>query len=201
MKFKRLSAYIIDIIIISFISSLLFSTFCPKRAEENTKVLQEMLISIKTLGSSEASTDDELQELSYKLEKTTQPLTIIQISVTIVYFIFLQYFMNGQTIGKRLFKIRIKQENEKKLVPSLFVLREVILLVIPTKIIQIICLMQMKMNNYLKVSSLIQNIHFIIYLAIIGTIIFREDEKGLHDIIAKTKVIPTKKKKEIEEDQ
>ena len=201
MKLKRLTAYIIDMIIVVIISSMLFTTIYPKRAEENTEIAQEILESFKRLGSSEEKVDSELQELSYRMEKVTQPLTIIQISVTIIYFIFLQYFMNGQTLGKKALKIRVKQEKEKKLIPSLFVLRETILLLIPTKIIQIICLMELKMTNYYRVSSIIQNINLIVYLAIIGTIIFREDERGLHDLIGKTKVVKTTKKKEIEEDQ
>ena len=49
------------------------------------------------------------------------------------------------------------------------------------------------MKNYYNVSGILNRINMIIIFAIMGTIIFREDERGLHDLLAKTRVVSTKK--------
>ncbi len=190
MKLKRFSAYIIDIIIISFISSFIFTIAFKDKIEDYSNTSQEYM---KKITKKEELNEKELNDIGYKFSKSTQTLTIITISTQIVYAIFLQYFLNGQTLGKKIMKIRIVSEKEKKLNPSLFVLRESIFYLIPLKIIDIICLMVLKKTYYLSVTGIINDINSIIYIAIIGTIIFRKDERGLHEIISKTKVIEDKK--------
>ncbi len=193
MKFRRLAAYLFDIIIISMLSSLLFTSLFNKQAEEYTKNSQEYIKDIMNTGSG-IEEDEYLTEVYYNMQKNGQTLTLINVSIQIVYFIFLQYFLNGQTLGKKLLKLRVVQVGEKKLEAGLFVLRCLILYTIPIKIIDLICLMKLEMKNYYNVSSILSRINIVIVIAIMGTIIFREDERGLHDIIAKTKVVSTKKK-------
>lgn len=193
MKFKRLAAYLFDVIIISIISSLIFTTVFKQESEEYTKNSQEYIQSIMNTGSG-IEEDDYLEETYYKMQKNGQTYTVISVSIQILYFIFLQFFLNGQTIGKKLLKLRVVQEGAKKLDAGLFVLRCLILYSIPIKIIDLICLMNLNMKSYFNVSSILNKINMVIIIAIMGTIIFREDERGLHDIIAKTKVVSTKKK-------
>ena len=192
MKFRRLAAYLFDVIIISLISSLLFTIVFNKEAEEYTKKSQEYIEEIKNTGSG-IEKDEFLEDIYYKMQKSGQTFMIINVSTQILYFIFLQYFLNGQTIGKKILKLRVKQEGEKKLEAGLFVLRGLILYSLPIKVIDLICLMNLNMKNYYNVSGILNRINMIIIFAIMGTIIFREDERGLHDLLAKTRVVSTKK--------
>ena len=193
MKFRRLAAYLFDILIISLISSFFFSIVFSKQAEEYSKQSQEYIKEIYKTGSG-IENEDILDETYYHMQKNGQTLNIINVSVQILYFIFLQYYLNGQTIGKKILKLRVVQEGEKKLVAGLFVLRGLILYGLPIKVIDLICLMNLNMKNYYTVSSILNRIYMVIIFAVMGTIIFREDERGIHDLICKTKVVSTKKK-------
>ena len=100
----------------------------------------------------------------------------------------MQYFNKGQTIGKKLMKIRIKQQEGKKLDASQFVLREAVLFVLPVQIIDVICLLTTKMNTYLTINSVTSNINSLVTITIIAFVLFRKDERGLHEIVSKTEM-------------
>ena len=53
--------------------------------------------------------------MTYNLAKAGTTSTVLVVSLEIIYFIFFQYFMNGQTIGKRLLRIQIVPDKGEKL--------------------------------------------------------------------------------------
>ena len=77
-------------------------------------------------GSSNYSEDD-LINIMYDINKAEIPLAIIEFGITIFYFGILSYIFNGQTLGKKIFKLRVVPINGKKLNPGLYLLREIIL--------------------------------------------------------------------------
>lgn len=86
--------------------------------------------------------------------------------IMLIYYIVIPLFFNGQTIGKKIFKLKIIRENEQKLDYRTMFYREGI------------------GRIFLNFASLGVTI-------IVSTIIMaiREDKKDLKDILAKTKVI------------
>ena len=82
---------------------------------------------------------DKYSKLLYNYQKENVLQSGISAALTIAYYVVFQYMNKGQTIGKKLFKIRVKQDDEEKLNAGLFVLREAVLFVIPIQIIDIIC--------------------------------------------------------------
>ena len=199
MIIKRMIAYLFDILFVAILSSLIFSFTFKNSSEEYQKTIEEYLSSVSKLGSADKIKDEDLRKIAYKYAKSTQTLEIISVSTTIIYFVFLQYFMNGQTLGKRILKIQVAQIKSKSLNPNMFILRETVLLALPLKIIDVICLINLNMNNYFKASNIINDLNTIIIIIIMGTIIFRKDNRGLHELISNTKVIDCKK--QIEEEK
>ncbi len=196
MSLKRLLAFMFDLILISIVSSLIFISFFKSQWQEVSNKSEELAEIIRTTGSTGLeSKTKELEDKSYEYNLSSSTNTIINISLQIGYFIFLQYFLNGQTIGKKLFKLRVKPIKEKKLNTSLFVLREIIILGLPFQILDVVLILATSQNTYLKFNPLISNAKFILYLAIIGTIIFRNDERALHDLVGNTKVVFEKEEK------
>ena len=125
MKIKRLFAYILDIIIITMISSLIFSMFDSARvAYQQTS--QELLDFFQTSGSAQIDMD-VLNDLLYRNAYDSRILTIIEMAVTVLYFGVIQFIANGQTLGKYLLKIRVKAVDDKTLNPGLFILRTIVL--------------------------------------------------------------------------
>ena len=200
MKTKRVLAFFLDMILVYFIANIIFMTCFKTEYEKFVKSSDEYTSLIKsTISQSKESNDKEkliedTNKISYSYLKASSTETIIVLTIEIAYFVFAQYFNKGQTIGKKLMKIRIKQLNDDKLNAGLFVLRESILFVIPIQIINYICLLSTKMNTYLTINSITSNIQTIIYLTIIAFMIFRSDNRGLHEILSQTEVTAVEKK-------
>ena len=191
MKIKRLLAYIVDILIVSAIANLLFSLPVFESSnnaymEANKEMTEYFRDTTKTLDMT------ALNEITYKVVYASRYLSIIEIALTILYFGVLQFIMEGQTIGKKLLGIKIKPAEGKTLNPGLFILRAVILHSVIFNIISIVSVISFDQSLALKINSYSSYASLIVELIILGTIIFRNDERGLHDLIANTKVVPLK---------
>ncbi len=194
MKIKRFTAYIIDIILVYFVANAIFIIGFNNDYKKFQKSTDEYVETLKKTMSNtkEKQNAEELiaqtNKINYDYLKSGQTQTIIVLTIEIIYFVFMQYFNKGQTIGKKLMKIRIKQQEGKKLDASQFVLREAVLFVLPVQIIDVICLLTTKMNTYLTINSVTSNINSLVTITIIAFVLFRKDERGLHEIVSKTEM-------------
>ena len=200
MKFKRLIAFLLDMILVYIFANLLFMVCFNDSYVKNLKSSEEYLSTINSiLEANKKEKDkqvilDKTKEINYNFLKSGTTLTIITLTIEIMYFVFAQYFNKGQTLGKKLMKIRIKQQDEEKLNAGLFVLRESVLFVLPIQIIDVICLISTKMNTYFIINNATTNIQNLITIAIIAFILFRSDGRGLHEMLSHTEVVLEEKR-------
>ena len=212
---KRFVAYAIDILIVSMISSLITSnTLINKdfkkymdtyekyeeivdKYEDDKEALQEAL-------EYEAITDDEydikLEELNetfdkdnvnynYKLIKLSIVSTIVSILVILLYFVVIQYYFNGQTVGKKIMKLRVVSNSSKKLNILNYLFRSLILNSVLINTLSIIMVIVLSKNDYLIYNEIIYVVNYIMEMAIIFMMGFTKDNRGLQDYVANTKVI------------
>lgn len=212
---KRFVAYAIDILIVSMISSLITSnTLINKdfkkymdtyekyeeivdKYEDDKEALQETL-------EYEAITDDEydvkLEKLNdsfnkdnvnynYKLIKLSIVSTIVSMLVILLYFVVIQYYFNGQTVGKKIMKLRVVSNSSKKLNILNYLFRSLILNSVLINTLSIIMVIVLSKNDYLIYNEIIYVVNYIIEMAIIFMMGFNKDNRGLQDYIANTKVV------------
>lgn len=192
MKIKRLAAYIIDFFIIYIIAALIYSLPVFENSyNAYQEATQEYVDYIVNIGSGEIDYDIETNYL-YDMSRHAQPLTIINCGLIILYFGIYAYIANGQTIGKKIMKIKVVSTDSNNLNPNLFMLREIILTNLLPKIASIIALALLSKSNWILAENIIGYIQNTITFLIIGFMIFRDDERGLHDVICKTNVVSTK---------
>ena len=193
MKIKRIFAYLLDIFFVSLISSLIvmipiFNYNAPAIQEKTN----EMYDSLLTTGSSDPDEDILIEKL-YDLEKESSSLTVVTAFVTFIYFGVIGFINNGQTLGKMITKLRVVPVKDNKLNPGLYIIRTLLITSIIPQIINIASLSLMNANTWYNLTGIVSQVQEFFFLIILGFMIFRDDERGLHDIICQTKVIEAKK--------
>ncbi len=192
MKIKRIFAYILDFMIVAIISALIYSLpMFERESEKYVESYNEYIELLATTGSTEP-TIDEINDKTYEFMYYSKNLLIVQAVTTFAYFGVLSYLMKGQTLGKKALHIKIVSDDNGIPNANLFILRSIILTNLIPKIASILSIYLLPKSTYFQVSTPIDYISMIITFTLIGVMIFRDDERSLHDIICKTKVISTK---------
>lgn len=212
---KRFVAYAIDILIVSLISSLITSNTLINKDykkyietyEEYEEIVDKYEVDKGALDDAleyEAITDDEynikLEKLNetfdkdnvdynYKLIKLSIVATIVSILVILLYFVVIQYYFNGQTLGKRIMKLRVVSNSFKKLNILNYLIRSLILNSVLINTLSIIMVLVLSKNSYLIYNEIIYVVNYLVETAIIFMMGFTKDNRGLQDYVANTKVI------------
>ena len=143
----------------------------------------------------------DIKKYNYKLSNSSILATIMSISVVVLYFGVLQYFMHGQTLGKKLLKIKVIKNKEGNLSILNFILRCIILNGVIANIIIVIFVKVLSVNDFYNASYIVSNMQSIIELIILIMIFMTADNRGLHDYIANTKIVEIDSSGNIVEEQ
>ena len=133
--FKRVCAYIIDLVLVSFISSLFASIefINPKldeynkNYEEYRNYVQSITSGSETVDTSELLNGEKVNDFTYNIASSGVITSEITLIISILYFIVFQYYNNGKTVGKALLKIQVKSKDNKKLKLTQMILRSVVI--------------------------------------------------------------------------
>ena len=190
---QRFLAYVIDMILIILIVNIIGSALNQKQLKELDKELNDKL---NTVESVEQFYDDsseellnELADIQYRIDKASAPITAVNIIISIGYFIIFQYMNNGQTLGKKLFKIKVQSEKKEKLSLMQITVRSLLINVIAFNFINVLAVVFLSKDLYLAVNSIVTFGQWIIFIASVLLILYNKDKNGVHDMLAKTKVI------------
>ena len=193
---KRVMAYIIDVLIFSIVLTPIinWSVINPYIDEytENYSQYTE-LIEQANAGEIDTETDeykDKIVDLNYNINKYKVISSSISVVGFLLYFAVLQWALKGQTIGKKIMKIRVVANNEdKKLNVGNYILRSLILNNIIFSIILIIGVYIFKAPGYYTLSMVVSYLQLLVMSLIMLMVVLRKDYRGLHDFVAGTKVI------------
>lgn len=130
----------------------------------------------------------EMLDLQYDLTRYSLPTSIISLVVTVLYFVLFQYFNNGKTIGKALFKMRVTNKKGEKASIIQILVRTLFVDSILTSSILILFVCYMTKENFLLYNEYVSTIDTVIIMACLFLMLFRKDARGFHDLIAGTEV-------------
>ena len=129
------------------------------------------------------------KDYTYILGKEGISNSIITLVCTLLYFGVTQYFLKGQTIGKKLLKLKVVSASDKKINIFNYILRSLIVNDVLLNTIGIIFLLTSSKKVYTNASNTISLLISITEAIIIFLVMTREDNRGLHDLLFNTKVI------------
>ncbi len=187
LGFKRIGAYILDCVILFFALTMV-SLFVPVFG--NVENLNDRTLEIMEEYINEEITEDKFIEesnnINYEISKATYIQTIVGIVIYILYFVVFQAYNNGQTLGKKVFKIQVLKTNGERPDINCLISRCLIPYGILVNFILVILILFASKEVYLNLNTILSNIHtVVIFLTIIMMFI---KGRGIQDYLANTKV-------------
>lgn len=186
---KRCLAYIIDLIIITIVISCITNMFSLNKETESYKQLEEMS---EKLSNNEIDTDiylEKTRDINYQISKSNILTNIISIILYILYFVIYQYIAKGQTIGKKLLKIKISNLNGTNISLSGSLIRTLILHGVLINIILVMAIMLLTKTLYIKINALLTLLQTIVIGTSMAMVILKKDGRGIHDILSNAIVL------------
>jgi len=186
---KRLFAYIIDIAILSMVL-FLTNIIIPKSNEikninASLDVLNEQYLN-QEISFKEYS--NNYSDINYELDRQNIVYTIVNIVFVMVYFIVLPYFLNGQTIGKKLLKIKVVKQEGKLNITSL-IIRNLVINGLAYMLITSLLLYTLPANIYFITTSILSVVQLTLMIVTTIGIIKNNNNLVIHDRLSHTKVV------------
>lgn len=190
--FKRLGAYLIDAIIISIVLSFVNTSILKTTEEKLNNSIEELS---EKLENNEITSEEYLNitmKETYDIQKSNVVYNTITFIITFVYYVVFQFLNKGQTIGKKILKIKVVDKNKK--LPTLFqfLLRGIIIYNITSGLVNILLFFELKQSIYMPIYLTITSLESILFIVSACFVLYRNDKLGLHDLICHTMVINEK---------
>ena len=105
---QRFIAFLLDIFILSSIASLISYPFLDAKSINKLNKNSSEVIEKYTTGEIDMNTYvDEAKGISYQLSQKQGVISLVTLFLSVLYFIVYQYYNNGQTVGKKVMKIKV----------------------------------------------------------------------------------------------
>ena len=195
---KRLPAYIIDILIVSII--LYFISLLIPTSSNLNNLNNELLEINNNFIKGELGIRTYLNQYAtifYSMDKELFLTSLINVFISIIYFVVIPLYNNGQTIGKKKLGIKIVSKDDKDATANSLILRYLMIDGIGVSILSMCSLFIINGLNYLIITSILNFLQFLVVVISIFMVLYRHDFKSLPDLVAGTKVIEEKKWKNI----
>lgn len=190
---QRFVAFMIDLILVSFITSLV-TTIIPTNSSIDKLYDQQVKI-VENYTAGKITMQEyvnQLVDINYDIAKQTGIITLVSIAISLLYYVLYVYKNDGQSIGKKMMKIRIqKKDKDKELTMNDLLFRTMILQGTLVSIIGFCTILFLDKDTYLATNSLLNLIQYSILIISFFLIAFTKERQGLHDMVAKTEVVCT----------
>ena len=196
---QRFAAFILDVFIVSMVASMIAYPFLDmnsidKLSESSTQIVEDYM---KQEISIEEYTNESIS-VSYEMARKQGILSLITIFLNILYFVVFQIKNDGQTIGKKLLKIKVSSNDGNQLTMNQMIFRSLIINSILIDMVNFCVLLFTNQMAYFYGVVILSMIQFTIIAASGFMVMFSEKRQGIHDLIAHTDVVKCDLVKEME---
>ncbi|MBR1679180.1 MAG: RDD family protein [Bacilli bacterium] len=192
---KRISAYLLDFLLVLLLVTLLsYVPFLNPHRKEYSEKYNELVNVYDRFADgeiSQAEYDEAYVPIAYEMYRYNTSYVVIDLVIVILYFAVLPFFSGGQTVGKKLFQIKIVGKDEKKLNFYQYLIRAVVLNNVLISILLQAIVYLMDVESYEFFYRNVNLVGYIIQYATLFLVFVRRDGRGLHDMIAGTRVVLT----------
>ena len=209
IKYRRFSAIFLDLLLLSFLTSLLFNNSISNPryndyqnySKEYTELITNINIEDYSSPDKVIEFKDKVSTLLYNTQKSNLFYYIWFVVLSILYFVIFQYSTGGKTLGKKLYGLKVvDSENKKKISLSRLIGRtlfvgELFLFdgIVFTCILNIIGILLINDSNiYFYYNALTNLIGIIFEIVFIVTFFKNKNNETIADKVFKTKVIDIK---------
>lgn len=187
--FQRLVAFIIDMVLISFIAALISAPFT--NSEKLEKLEKKEIQILKDYTNEKIDSETYIinyTDVYYDISRASGITSIVVIFLEVLYFVVYQLYKNGQTIGKKIMKIRvISKDGELSMNQMIF--RSFISNFILMNIISFILMLFTKKSVYFYANTIIGSIQYIIVIISIFMVMSKKNGCAVHDKLVHTEVV------------
>ena len=192
VKSKRIWAFFIDYLLVSLFLTMVYQIrILNPNYEKYNEVYEEYVDIVNDLDTNEYLTfieSNNYKLVNYNLSKYSISLICINLIVYILYFGVFQFWNKGQTLGKKIMKIKlVSKKDNLKLWQCL--LRTVILYGVLFELIRVFAIIFVSVDSYYVINNVLSIANSFLFYAIVLCILFRKDGRGLHDILCDTDVV------------
>lgn len=187
---QRFVAFLLDIFILSSITSLISYPFLDAKSIDKLNKNSSEVIEKYTTGEIDMDTYvDEVKGISYQLSQKQGVVSLVTLFLAVLYFIVYQYYNNGQTIGKKLMKIKVVSSTDKEITMNSFIFRSLIVNSILVDMISFAIVIFGNETVYFYGVAICGIIKYTLLLICGFMVMWSKSGLGLHDRIAHTTVV------------
>ncbi len=194
MKLKRFVAYLVDIMIVGLVATALSSINVLNPYYDNylesSDSFNETIDSIDEDNVTSVITSDLFVNQMQNTLKYSVCTTIISLGCYFLYFVGFQKWNKNQTLGKKLMKLKVVNEDGSENISVInYTVRTIVLYNLLFTSIGLCTAFYLTGKSFLITFAVVSVIGYIITYAGYLMILIRKDGRGLHDIMGFTKVV------------
>lgn len=186
---QRFIAICIDMVIVSIFVTLFSMPFVDREEMNKLNIETNDIVEKYTNNEIDFETySNEAMTVSYQLAKTNGIVSLITIVFSVLYFVVYQFYKGGQTIGKKIMKIRVESISGE-LTMNQMIFRT---LIINSILLDLICFSFMVFSSkevYFYGVAIFEMIQYIVIIASVFMIMYGKSARGVHDLVARTNVV------------